>query len=348
MNQVYCTLYNSNYLDKGLVLYDSLCECAKDFKLYVLCMDDKCYEVLTDLRQDRLIPIRLSDFETCNDEQLIKVKQNRTFGEYCWTCTPSLILYVIEKFKESVCTYIDADMYFYHDPQILIDEMDEEGKTVMVTPHRFSDDNINSEVNGIYCVEFNTFVKETNSLELLKKWRQDCFDCCTSINDGVHFGDQKYLDNWPNDYSEFVHVCQNVGAGIAPWNIERYRGDSQNCFSVYYNNTPLLHPIIFYHFQHMTYIDRNNVKTSILSGKDNVDYDLLKRLYTDYLYKIERKKRMLESTYDISYLMTKHPAVKTVYNWKTWLLQFGIVRYFYNYYRPAKNQYVVSIPYFFN
>ena len=63
MKTILCTLYNSLYLDKGLVLYDSLCECAKDFKLYVLCMDDKCYEVLTDLNQEHHIPVRLSDFE---------------------------------------------------------------------------------------------------------------------------------------------------------------------------------------------------------------------------------------------------------------------------------------------
>ena len=82
MATVLCTLYNSLYLDKGLVLYDSLCECAKDFKLYVLCMDDKCYEVLADLHQEHTIPIRLSDFEN-GDEKLLKAKENRSFGEYC-------------------------------------------------------------------------------------------------------------------------------------------------------------------------------------------------------------------------------------------------------------------------
>ena len=61
MKTILCTLYNTLYLDKGLVLYDSLRECAKDFKLYVLCMDDKCYEVLAGLNQEYHIPVRLSD-----------------------------------------------------------------------------------------------------------------------------------------------------------------------------------------------------------------------------------------------------------------------------------------------
>ena len=136
MTTVLCTLYNSLYLDKGLVLYDSLRECAKDFKLYVLCMDDKCYDVLSDLNLDRHIPIRLSDFEE-GDYELLEAKANRPIGEYCWTCSSSFIRYILRKYNEPFCTYIDADMYFYSDPQILIDEMLLAGKSVMVTPHRF-------------------------------------------------------------------------------------------------------------------------------------------------------------------------------------------------------------------
>ena len=37
---VYCTLFDSNYLDKGLVMYDSLVNSSCKFILYILCMDD--------------------------------------------------------------------------------------------------------------------------------------------------------------------------------------------------------------------------------------------------------------------------------------------------------------------
>ena len=217
MRTVLCTLYNSLYLDKGLVLYDSLCNCAKDFKLYVLCMDDKCYDVLKELNQEYHIPIRLSDFEN-GDSALLEAKSNRKFGEYCWTCSSSLIRYILLHYSEDCCTYIDADMFFYQDPEILIDEMRDNGKTVMITPHRFTPDKMNLLIGGKYCVEFNTFLNEKNSLEVLEKWRSQCLECCTSVFDGVHFGDQKYLDTWLEDYPEVVHECQNSGAGIAPGN----------------------------------------------------------------------------------------------------------------------------------
>ena len=63
INYALCTLFDSNYLDKGLVLYKSLEKYASCFTLYVLSMNDKCYEVLTDLNYEHLIPIRLADFE---------------------------------------------------------------------------------------------------------------------------------------------------------------------------------------------------------------------------------------------------------------------------------------------
>ena len=43
---IYCTLFDSNYLDKGLVLYHSLCACEPDFRLYVFAFDERCREVL--------------------------------------------------------------------------------------------------------------------------------------------------------------------------------------------------------------------------------------------------------------------------------------------------------------
>lgn len=310
MTTVLCTLYNSLYLDKGLVLYESLCECAKDFKLYVLCMDDKCYEVLADLRQEHTIPIRLSDFEN-GDEKLLKAKENRSFGEYCWTCTPSIILYVLEKFKEPVCTYIDADMYFYHDPQILIDEMLNSGKSVMIVPHRFSEANKALEVNGIYCVEFNTFVNNAESLEVLTQWRNDCLTCCSSENDGVHYGDQKYLDTWPQKYGN-VYVCENLGAGVAPWNIQSYLLESytDNSYLLKTRNDKKHFSIVFYHYQGIQYIDDNKVKINVYKAQFNIDRLLLLKLYRPYLRKCNHFKKCLSERYGINTVIRSHPAFK--------------------------------------
>ena len=45
----FCTLFDSNYLDKGLVLYESMANVMENFKLYILAMDEKCEDILKDM-----------------------------------------------------------------------------------------------------------------------------------------------------------------------------------------------------------------------------------------------------------------------------------------------------------
>lgn len=315
MTTVLCTLYNSLYLDKGLVLYDSLCECAKDFKLYVLCMDDKCYEVLSDLNLDCHIPIRLSDFEE-GDYELLEAKANRPMGEYCWTCSSSFIKYVLKKYNEPICTYIDADMFFYNDPQILIDEMLEYGKSVMVTPHRFpSKVEKMAETVGKYCVEFNTFLNNYEGLKVLEYWRSRCLECCENIGDGIHWGDQKYLEELVDRFP-CVHVCMNIGAGVAPWNIIQYkRLDVDNNKVLLWKNDLSELSLIFYHFQSVKYLSRDVVDINIQTFK-GIDIGLVDMLYYPYLRMIETKKKELEDEYGVCCLIMHHPADKKIPVWK--------------------------------
>lgn len=314
MSTILCTLYNSLYLDKGLVLYDSLCQCSNDFKLYVLCMDDKCYEVLTELKQENHIPIRLKEMEE-GDNALLTAKSNRPIGEYCWTCSSSLIRYILKKYNEPICTYIDADMYFYSDPQVLVDEMMNLGKSAMVIPHRFpaGKDKLAQKV-GTYCVEFNTFVNNAEGLEVLEYWRNRCLECCSNIGDGIHWGDQKYLDELVENFP-CVHVCQNNGAGVAPWNIPMYKDkDIVNTNMLFYKPLCINVPLIFYHYQSVKYINRDVINTGVII-EHSIDKRLVDNLYFPYLKKIESKKKMLESKYSISTLITRHPTSKKLSIW---------------------------------
>ena len=89
----FCTLFDSNYLPRALVMYHSLEETGEDFTLYVVCFDDLALEVLNKLKLANLVAIPLGDFES---EELLAVKPERTATEYCWTCTPHVIRYVLD------------------------------------------------------------------------------------------------------------------------------------------------------------------------------------------------------------------------------------------------------------
>jgi len=65
----FCTYFDSHFLTRGLALYESLVRHCPCFRLFVLCMDDKCYEILSRLNLPLMEPIRLEDFEK-GDEAL--------------------------------------------------------------------------------------------------------------------------------------------------------------------------------------------------------------------------------------------------------------------------------------
>ena len=75
---IYCTLFDSNYLDKGLVLYHSLCACEPDFRLYVFAFDERCREVLEAEALEHMVVVPLSEFET---PELQKVKEEGSLPE---------------------------------------------------------------------------------------------------------------------------------------------------------------------------------------------------------------------------------------------------------------------------
>ena len=45
----YCTLFDSNYISKGIALYLSLERHTDDFLLYVMAMDRKCEKMLKNM-----------------------------------------------------------------------------------------------------------------------------------------------------------------------------------------------------------------------------------------------------------------------------------------------------------
>jgi hypothetical protein len=239
----FCTLFDSNYISRGLALFESLKKTAPDFHLFIVAFDDDCYRYLENLREKELTVISLAEFE---DEKLKQVKSGRTAAEYCWTCTPSIILYCIEKFRLPSCTYVDADMIFYDNPQILFAEMG--NKSILISEHRYTRDYDVSETHGIYCVQFMYFKNDENGLKALTWWRDRCLEWCFAYLEDGKFGDQKYLDDWPERFSG-VHVLQHPGGGLAPWNIQQYSVEQKNGkIFIADKKKEAQHVVVFFHY----------------------------------------------------------------------------------------------------
>lgn len=292
----FCTLFDSSYLSRGLAMHQSLLDVMKNssFTLYIVAFDDACYETLCKLQLERVVVIALSEFE---DEALLEIKETRSKGEYCWTCTPSVILYCIKRFSLDACTYLDADLYFMDSPALLIDEMKEANASILLTEHRYTQGRDKSERSGIYCVQFMTFVADERGLMALNWWREACIEWCYARVEDGKFGDQKYLDDWPERF-QGVHVLQHLGGGLAPWNIQQYQFfKDKNKLSLSTNEQKeIVHDAIFYHFHDLRYLSKDKVDLGMYRlSKDVIDY-----FYMPYLSHLEDLHAQLENQFSIA------------------------------------------------
>ena len=294
----YCTLFDSNYLDKGLVLYNSLEQISDKFHLYIFAFDDKTVDILKDFRLKHATVISLEEFET---DEMLKVKKERSKAEYCWTCTPITIEYVLKNFAVEMCTYIDSDMMFFSSAKPIFEQMAAEGSSVLVTPHRFPNTKKGRALEkraGRYCVEFNTFKNDENGITPLMWWKERCLEWCFFERSGELLGDQKYLDGWTEKFPG-VGVVKNWGAGLAPWNINQCRYISHKATDVIFEHveTKKEWKLIFYHYQAIKYLPYGLVNIGSMSK----DKKLKNAIYDVYLKKIQEIRELLNDNYVLEF-----------------------------------------------
>lgn len=309
MDCIFCTLFDSNYIDKGLSLYQSMKEKILDFKLYVFAFDDKCYEILKNENFPDLIPITLQEFET---EDLLRVKKERTRAEYCWTCSPWIIKHVIDHYNEPICTYIDADMLFFSSPQFVFDEMRKAGCSVIIVPHRFKDIQTEKEAHdkvGSYCVEFNTFVNDKNGYETLTWWADSCLEWCFYSVPGTTewYGDQKYLNVFPEKF-QGVMICDHYGVGMAPWNINLvdYIGNREKVPFIKVKETGKEYPVVLYHFENVAFLSEHILHASSRTNSK----ELHKAIYDPYIKKLIVNRKYIEQKYGFTISKSKRVVTK--------------------------------------
>ncbi len=216
-SEVYVTLFDSLFLPQGLALYHSLLEHCQDFRLWVLCIDDDCFQCLNQLNLDFLHLLKLSNLET---DQLRNVKRDRSRAEYCWTLTPWSIQWVLAADLEAKrVTYIDADIFFFKDPSPIFSDLDDSGKSFILTGHNFSPSYEQSSTAGIYCVQFVPVVRGRGEI-ILKYWRDKCMDWCFARFEDGKFGDQKYHEEIAYLYRDDVLILNSDSRFMAPWNLD--------------------------------------------------------------------------------------------------------------------------------
>ena len=216
----YVTFFDSLFLPQGLTLHQSMENHADKYTLWVLCVDRETFDIMVGMN---LSNVKLLSLESLETDELKAIKKERTKGEYCWTLTPFAVKFVFDA-DESVnrVTYLDADLWFRKNPKPIFTEFEKSGKSVLITDHNFAAEWDQSDLYGQYCVQFMTFKKNDASEIVRKWWEEKCIEWCYCRVEDGKFGDQKYLDNWPNQFSDSVHILKDKELMLAPWNATRF------------------------------------------------------------------------------------------------------------------------------
>lgn len=274
--EYYVTLHDAAFMPIGLNLYRSLLQHQSAAHLTVVCMDTESYGVYQKLRLPNLTAVSPDEWL---DERLFAIRESRNRREFCWTMAS--LSYNIAWHRHPTAqrmTYLDADLYFFASPVPLIAEMLEAGKQILITEHSFDPKYDQTGTSGIYCVQFVTFSRSSESERVLRDWQDLCVENCSEQQDGRTFGDQMYLDTWPKDYPTVVHVSELSDRLLAPWNVD------------YYTQGKLADPI-FFHFHSLRIVAADRV----LAWEKYRIGDSGRKLYAVYLTQLGESIQLLRS-----------------------------------------------------
>jgi len=109
-----------------------------------------------------------------------------------------------------------------------------------------------------------------------KWWEERCIEWCFARFEDGKFGDQKYLDDWPERYGDVVHVLRDKELALAPWNASRFP----------YGNA------VFYHFHGLRLISDNKVEIGNYFLPNSLRRDVYQAYYEDMRKSLEQLKRV--------------------------------------------------------
>lgn len=216
----FVTLFDQGFLPQGLCLHGSLAAQGEPFRLWVVCMDEAVEASLRALALPHLEIVPVAEVEAA-EPRLLEVKPGRTRGEYCWTMTSFAIAHVLRR-EPSVprATYVDADVFLFGPASRIFAQMDASGADVLLTDHAFAPEYDQGAEAGRFCVQFVPFRNAPKGREILGWWQDRCHEWCYARVEDGKFGDQMYLNDWPERWPGAVDVLKETTLTLAPWNVE--------------------------------------------------------------------------------------------------------------------------------
>ena len=284
MNKFFCTIVDKKYLPFGRALLDSLrATTSSEFTLFFLCLDDESFDSLEN--EASIQRIKLSEVEDFN-QLSPDYKKNKPYNEYCWSLASTFCRHLLEKEKVPHILYIDSDILFYQDVQIVYNEIKD--SSIGIIRHRH---NTSLSPDGEFNVGIVYFNNDEDGRSCAKWWNETML--LEKRPDLATIGDQKYLEEFPKIYGDSVAILDKTFAHGAPWNFRLY------CYDTYPSKGTIIwgdkeQPLVFNHFSRLS-INEETGDISPTSGwyaDHTFNFEIFKmpvvrHFYMDYLSKIK-------------------------------------------------------------
>jgi len=258
----YCTYFDYNYLSRFLSLKYSLDRFSLKNKYYILALDEKVSKFFKQNNFKNIEVITLEQLENFFPE-LIKIKNSRSIIEYYFTLSPFLPLYLNIEKKLSFFSYLDADLFFYKDPNTFYELHKFDISIILIKQN-------SKPKYGYYNVgwiTYNFYHAETS--RILKKWSIQCLDWCYDIPVKNKYADQKYLDYWVHDLKK-IKILNPSHTCLSPWDDNELIENNLNNFYAF-------------HFHAFGIIEKNFFTTGFHKYRKKVSKKILMEIYFPYL-----------------------------------------------------------------
>jgi hypothetical protein len=276
---IFCTKFDHHYLDKGLVLYESLKRFCPDARLAVLALSKECESFLKQLSLEGIIVFSLDEL-FARQPRLVHAKLDRDAASFIFTLTPQVALSALALAKEGEqVIYIDADMMFFGSPAEILNSS--VNFDVALTPHRFSSHMEGQKRFGIYNVGWVGFKKSAGGMRCANWWAERCLEWCHDCLENGKFADQKYLESF-KDVADSVYEIDHIGVNCAPWNASFHRF-TREAGNIFVDNKPL----VLYHFAKVKRILPWCIATRAKQQAIMRSPGIVKNVYSKYAKKLE-------------------------------------------------------------
>lgn len=286
LNRIAFTVCNLGYLNKALVLADSLNQ-TNQLRTNIFIFDN---EIDLPTFEDHIIITWIKDVA---GDDFLKHAFKYNVIELTTAYKPFIANKLIEVYDQVL--FFDPDIMFFGDLETVYKELN--SNCFLLTPHLCNvqsepSENIHLQRFGFYNLGFFALDNSSYSKSILDWWWKQCIDYCFDEPSNGMFTDQKWMSLAPF-YFPKISVINDFGLNVAWWNLkEREITVKEDQFLI--NGTPL----IFFHFS--SYVNQSKLTKRPYTLGNNKS-DVLGQLALHYENNLNLIHLNIDTTYSFDY-----------------------------------------------